>query len=133
MALKHQTGEMIKVIDKKISKSDLAALCAAHFKSMVKFVVDVQRMKIAVGGEMHADAEDVLLRNGSRQVHLWGGNFYPWNNPEDRVEFTSFINIRPMDDNASMEILNGDIRTVVMKIVQELLLSPDESMESELK
>ena len=59
---------MIKLITSKILHQELCDLCAAHFGTMVKFVVDVQKMKIAVGGEMYADAEDVLLRTGSSQL-----------------------------------------------------------------
>ena len=33
---------MIKVIDKKIDKHILKEICDAHFKTMVKFVVDIK-------------------------------------------------------------------------------------------
>jgi len=50
---------------------------------MVKFVVDIDLIKLAVGGEMHADAELVLLEEGSSQESLWGANIYP----EKKVNF----------------------------------------------
>ena len=86
---------------------------------------------MAVGGELHADGETMLLEDGSLQENLWGGNFYPWNNSDERIEFTSFINIRPADDNASMEILDPEKRQQVACIVEKLLLSRDEKMEVE--
>lgn len=119
---------MIKIITSRIDSQELAELCRAHFKTMVKFVVDIERGEMALGGELHADAEALLLAQGSRQSDLWGGNFYPWNAPEERVEFTSFINIRPADDNASMEILDEGARRRVIRLVQELLLSPEENI-----
>lgn len=43
----------------------------------MKFVVDVERGILAIGGEMHAEAEQRLLEHGSRQANLWGANYYP--------------------------------------------------------
>lgn len=119
---------MIKIITSRIDSQELAELCRAHFKTMVKFVVDIERGEMALGGELHADAEALLLTQGSRQSDVWGGNFYPWNMPEERIEFTSFINIRPADDNASMEILDEGARRRVIRLVEELLLSPEENI-----
>ena len=39
---------MIKVIDKKIDKHILKEICDAHFKTMVKFVVDIKLKKIVI-------------------------------------------------------------------------------------
>ncbi|NLP11770.1 hypothetical protein GX408_15330 [bacterium] len=95
---------------------------------MVKFVADVVRGCLAVGGELHADAETLLLEDGSAQSDLWGGNFYPWNPPQQRLEYTSFINIRPADDNSDMEIRDEAVRRHVESLVERLLLSQDETM-----
>ena len=35
----------------------------------------------AVGGELHADAEALLLEQGSQQKDLWGANYYPGRGP----------------------------------------------------
>ncbi len=59
---------------------------------------------MAVGGELHADAEALLLQQGSRQEDLWGGNFYPWLEADKRVEYTALINIRPSMDHPHMEV-----------------------------
>ena len=122
---------MLKLLSTRISQKDLSNLCHAHFETMVKFVVDISRGCMAVGGELHADGETMLLEDGSLQENLWGGNFYPWNKSDERIEFTSFINIRPADDNASMEILDPEKRQQVACIVEKLLLSRDEKMEVE--
>jgi len=44
---------------------------------MIKFVVDVEREIIVFGGELHSDAEEILVENGSDNRNLWGGNLYP--------------------------------------------------------
>jgi len=119
---------MLQLVTAQLDKKTLIALCQAHFETMVKFVADTARGYLAVGGEMHADCEALLLAEGSNQRDLWGGNLYPWNEPGERIEFTSFINIRPADDNPAMEIINEDIRKLVIRLVETLLLSPSESM-----
>ena len=120
---------MILLLESKISQQDLYALCQAHFNTMVKFVADISQKRLAVGGELAADAETLLLENGSAQSDLWGGNFFLWNPPDSRLEFTSFINIRPADDNSSMEICSNETRFKVMRLVEKFLLSPNENME----
>ncbi|MBF0244748.1 MAG: hypothetical protein HQL31_05700 [Planctomycetes bacterium] len=87
---------------------------------MIKFVVDIQQKIMAMGGEMHADAEEVLLEAGSKQEHLWGGNLYPDREGGDRVEFTSLINIRPTRGNRSVEITDPELQKCVRAIVDQL-------------
>ena len=41
---------------------------------MVKFVVDIKLKKMGVGGEMHSDAEELLINEGSDQEDIWGAN-----------------------------------------------------------
>jgi len=98
---------------------------------MVKFVVDIERDIIAVGGEVHADAEAVLLENDSKQQNLWGANFYLFEkDPTKRIRFISLINIRPRDKNFKMKIKDPAIRERVQKNAEKLLSLPDESLSS---
>ncbi|MBN1466111.1 hypothetical protein JXA02_10135 [candidate division KSB1 bacterium] len=120
---------MIKIIDSKISQDELKKICQSHFGTMVKFVVDIEKNIIALGGDMHADAESLLLQQGSRQSDLWGGALYPWNEAADRIDLTSFINIRPTDENMSMDVQNKSLRDEIRHLVESLTLGADESME----
>ena len=76
----------------------------------MKYVVDVERGVLGLGGEMHADAEQLLLEDGSRQADLWGANYYPGRGREGCIEYTSLINIRPAAGNRSMEIQDPVVR-----------------------
>lgn len=89
----------IVIVNAPIERQELARLVAARFGDMVKIVVDVQREAVAVGGELHADAEQLLLEQGSRQADLWGANYYPGRDAEGFLEYTALINIRPSQDN----------------------------------
>lgn len=84
----------------------------------VKLAVDVRRGILAGGGILHADCEAELLADGSRQEDIWGADWFP---KSQRVQFEALINIRPRQNNPSMEIGNPDIRLKVESLVKELL------------
>jgi len=105
----------------RIEPSELRRLVDLFFEDMVKYVVDTNRGVAAVGGEMHADAEEALLEDGSRQSDLWGANYYPGRGREECIEYTSLINIRPAQDNRSMEIRDPAIRERVRDLTFALI------------
>ncbi len=55
----------ITVVRDAISRGELAEMAKRQFGDLVKAVVDVERGIMAVGGELHADEEAVLLDQGS--------------------------------------------------------------------
>ena len=101
--------------------AELRRLAQAFFGDMVKVVVDVRRGRAAVGGELHADAEQLLLEEGSEQADLWGANYYPGRGLDGCVEFTAMINIRPAQGNAGMEIQDLGVRRLVREVVTRVL------------
>jgi len=111
----------IVTIESRIEPGELARLVRLHFEDMVKYVVDVERRIAAVGGELHADAEHLLLESGSRQSDLWGANYYPGREPDECIEYTSLINIRPAQGNRGMLIVDLLIRERVREITFALL------------
>ncbi len=111
----------VVVLDRAIEASELARLVKSHFEDMLKYVVDVERRVLAVGGEMHSDAEQALLEHGSRQADLWGANYYPGRGREGCIEYTSLINIRPSAGNRGMELQDPALREKVRDITFALL------------
>src|SRR5262249_42612952 len=101
--------------------SDLVRLVKQHFGDMVKYVVDIERGLIAAGGELHADSEQMLLEDGSRQEDLWGANYVPGAGPDRCIEYTSLINIRPAQGNMGMAIENPEVRERVRRITFQLI------------
>ena len=111
----------IKIIRQKISSQELKKIAALTYIDMVKGVADLNQKIIALGGELHADAESVLLEAGSSQVDLWGFNIYPDKPPKERIEFTSLINIRPSHGNRSIEIKDEKVKEKIRNIVDTLV------------
>jgi len=111
----------IVIVERRLEPSELARLVDLFFGDMVKYVVDVERRIAAVGGQLHADAEQLLLAAGSRQADLWGANYYPGRAPSDCIEYTALINIRPAQGNRSMDIADELIRERVREITFALI------------
>lgn len=117
----NQEAPGIVVVERRIDSAELRRLVDLYFGDMVKFVVDVRRRVAAVGGELHADAEQVLLTQGCSQADLWGANYYPGQGPDECIEYTALINIRPSQGNPSMEIQDAERRRLVREIAHALI------------
>lgn len=111
----------IVIVERRIDPEELGRLTRLFFEDMVKYVVDVERRVAAVGGELHADAEQLLLEAGSRQADLWGANYHPGKGREECIEYTSLINIRPAQGNRSMEVADAELRRRIREITFELI------------
>ena len=118
--MREETADIL-VISSRIEPAQLRRLAGAYFTDMVKYVVDVRRRVIGIGGELHADAEHLLLEDGSRQGDVWGANYYPGEGPDGCIEYTALINIRPARGNRSMEVADEDTRLAIRDITFELI------------
>ena len=94
-------------------KKDLAT-----FGDFVKVVVDIEKKRIAGGCELHIDCAEELLEAGSASKNLWGANIYQ---QDKRIDFVSLINIRPAENNRSMQIQDTGVRMEVETIIREKL------------
>jgi hypothetical protein len=111
----------IRIVRAPIALEDLRSLARDQFGEMVKAVVDVAQGIMAVGGELHADEETVLLDQGSRQADLWGINLYPDAAPPERLEFDSMINVRPAAGNRSRSVVDPTLQARIREIVDRLV------------
>ena len=111
----------IEVIDSPLPLARLRDLASAGFGDLVKAVVDIERGLMAVGGELHADEEALLLEHGSDQRDLWGINIYPDLLGDERIEFDSMINIRPAHGNRSRGVDDPATRDRILRIVGDLV------------
>ena len=107
----------MKIIEDKISTSELKDMASKMFGNLVKAVVDVQKKILVVDAELHSDQEAHLLNQGSKQENLWGINIYPDMELEERVEFDSMINLRPSQGNNSRGVEDEDIQKRILEIV----------------
>lgn len=80
-----------------------------QFDVYIKTVIDIEKKICVAGMDRHYEGEKILLKNGSKQSNLWGGGI---DLSSKDIDFNSFINIRPNDDNMSNEIQNAKIRQI---------------------
>lgn len=108
---------MIHIIRTPATQEQLTEMLQS-LQTYVKLAVDIQQGILAGGGEMHADCEELLLDNGSEQEYIWGAD---WNPKKQEVTYESLINIRPHQNNRSLEVQDPKLRKQIAKIVQNLL------------
>lgn len=78
-----------------------------QFDSYIKTVIDIEKKICSAGCGRHFESEKILLDQGSKQEHVWGGGIDLETNT---IDGNSFINIRPTQGNTSNEIQDPKIR-----------------------
>ncbi len=78
-----------------------------QFEVYIKTVIDIERRICSAGADRHFESEKILLEQGSKQSDVWGGGI---DLETKEIDFNSFINIRPHDENKSNEIQDAGIR-----------------------
>jgi len=108
---------MIHIIRSRATKQQMEEMLQT-LSTYIKLAVDIQRGILAGGGVLHADCESALLEDGSNQEDIWGAD---WNPFSQQVTFEALINIRPRQNNPSLDILDLTIRKRVAEITHQLL------------
>ena len=112
----------IEIIRTRVELKHLGSMAEGLFGEFVKAVVDVGQGIMAIGGELHADEEALLLSAGSSQSDLWGINLYPAQHGESGwIEFDSMINVRPRQGNRSRSVEDPEIQRRIVEIVEDLV------------
>ena len=112
----------IKLVKDPIELKELGEMAQNGFGDFVKVVVDIEQKIMAVGGELHADIEVVLVEKcSSKRENTWGINIYPKMPGEDMIEFDSMVNIKPFFGNRSRGVENPEIRDRIREICRSLI------------
>ena len=85
------------------------------FDVYIKTVIDINKKVCSAGMNRHFEGEEILLGQGSKQSDIWGGGI---DLETKTIDFNSFINIRPNDNNTSNEIQDAEIRKVYEKLTK---------------
>lgn len=105
----------IVIIEKRATERDIEK-ASEEYGQYVKIVADIESGITAIGGVWHADAERKLIEDGSDQESLWGGGI---DLVSKKIDYSALINIRPTQENDSMEILDKEIKNKFRKIVTD--------------
>jgi len=108
----------ILIIDQVVKFTDIKDVVGWH-SDYIKGVADLKNNRLSLGGDLHADGEQLLISQiDTENEFLWGFNLYP----DQNIEFESLINIKPRFGNKSIEIASSDIRESVKKLILSLIL-----------
>lgn len=88
------------------TKEEIAKL-KQEFEFYIKTVIDIEKKVCSAGMARHFEGEEILLLQGSKQSDIWGGGI---DLETKEIDFNSFINIRPNDNNTKNEIQDTDIK-----------------------
>ncbi|AUB35512.1 hypothetical protein COO91_01392 [Nostoc flagelliforme CCNUN1] len=94
-------------------------LMLQQHKFYIRTAVDIERRVLVGGGGLHADCEEKLLDDGSRQQDIWAASFMPITG---KIIYESMVNLRPRQ-NRSMELLDPNIRERVAQLINEFLVN----------
>ena len=78
-----------------------------RFGVYIKTVIDIRKKICSAGMDRHFEGENILLQSGSHQADIWGGGI---DLETKEIDFNSFINIRPQDNNTKNEIQSERIK-----------------------
>jgi len=108
----------IVVLETRLTASDIKK-AREEYSSYIKITADLKQQLVAIGGEYHADAEQLLMKtHGSKQRDIWGGGY---NITSHTFETNAMINLQPRR-NKSLEIIDPAIRNTFITLVKRKLL-----------
>lgn len=86
-----------------------------QFGTYIKTVIDIENKVCSAGPDRHFESEKILIDSGSKQPNIWGGGI---DINSKVIDYNSFINIRPNDNNNSNEIQSEKIRNKYKKLTE---------------
>jgi len=112
----------IKIIKTPISKQQLVEIAEGQFGELTKAVIDIEQEIMAVGGELHSDAEiELAEKENSKREYTWGVNLWPKRPKEAWIEFDSVINIKPSFGNRSRDVEDPETKAKVKSVINKLI------------
>ncbi len=78
-----------------------------QFEVYIKTVIDIEKRICSAGMDRHFEGEAILLDQGSQQSDIWGGGI---DLETKEIDYNSFVNIRPQDNNTKNEIQSEVIK-----------------------
>lgn len=86
-----------------------------QFEVYIKTAIDIDSKICSAGMDRHFEGEQVLLGQGSKQGSIWGGGI---DLETKEIDFNSFINIRPNDNNTKNEIQSENIKHIYKELTE---------------
>lgn len=86
-----------------------------QFEVYIKTVIDIEKRICSAGMDRHFEGEKILLEQGSDQRNIWGGGI---DLETKEIDYNSFVNIRPQDNNTKNEIQSEEIKNTYKELTE---------------
>lgn len=108
----------VVVIKNKLTKEKVGA-AKEDLKTYIKITIDIEQEIVALGGEYHYDAEQILVEEyNSKNSNIWGGGY---DIELNKFETSALINLKPLLKATNHNIEDEKIRQRFMEIVKKTL------------
>jgi hypothetical protein len=106
------------IVGENLSKEDIKN-SREDYPEYIKITADLKQEIVVIGGEYHADAENILVEKfDSKRSNVWGGGY---NITTKLFEINAMLNLKPTV-NDSLDILDPQTRTRFLEIVKSKLV-----------
>lgn len=105
---------MIITKNTPFTKEEITQL-SEEFDVYIKTVIDIKNKICSAGMNRHFKGEQILLEEKSKQSDIWGGGI---DLETKEIDFNSFINIRPRDNNRKNEIQDEEIKKIYKNLTE---------------
>lgn len=106
----------VVTVKDKLKKEDVNK-AREEYDNFIKITIDIKQETVAIGGEYHFDAEQVLVRQfQSENSNVWGGGYYL----DTKIYTTNaHLNYKPNLGNPSGDILSEEARKKFLGIAKK--------------
>jgi hypothetical protein len=105
----------MRVIKVPLTKNEIDEL-RVQCGNYLKLTIDLEKEVVVAGCALHADGENILLHDGSKQKDIWGGGI---DLETKAIDAIAVLNLRPNFDNNSLEIIDTERRGKFINIAKK--------------
>ncbi len=111
----------IKILETKMSAPELKELAKSWHGILIKGSADIEKERVAIGGDYHIESCEVLTNSGSRFESVWGFNIRFDRGDAPVLEFDSMINLKPNQGNRAQQITDESIIQSATNVVKKFV------------
>lgn len=111
----------IKILENKMGIEEVKEFAKKWYGVLIKGAVDIENGRVALGGDYHIEASELLTNSGSKFENIWGFNINFGENKEGLLEFDSMVNIKPNIGNRSRNISDENVIQKAKEVIYKYI------------
>lgn len=111
----------IRVLEEPIGISAAREFSKYWYEEFLKGSVDIEKKRVAIGGEYHIESCELLVQGGSEHKNVWGFNIR-FDDDGPHIEFDSMLNLKPALGNRTRTITDEAVIQKAEKIIRSWII-----------